>query len=64
MEVITRTDTGWRYHEYGYGEAFLLESIDTNISVADIYRRLTIPTETRRSIPIEIQELDDEPENE
>jgi Uma2 family endonuclease len=60
IEVITRTDTGWDYHEYGAGEACILIHLNITIQVADIYRRLAIPAETRRIIPIEVHNPDDD----
>lgn len=45
VEVITRTNTGWRYHSYGHDQTFKLESLDIEIEVARIYRRLNIPIE-------------------
>lgn len=43
VEVISRTATGWDYHEYGYGQEFPLASLDVTIAVADVYRRLSVP---------------------
>ena len=64
IEVITRLDTGWDYHEYGAGEACLLRQLNITIKVADIYRRLAIPVETRRLLSLEVREPeDDEPED-
>lgn len=64
IEVITRLDTGWDYHEYGAGEACLLRHLNITIKVADIYRRLAIPVETRRLLSLEIRDPeDDEPED-
>jgi Uma2 family endonuclease len=64
IEVITRTETGWHYCEYGYGEQFTLTSLDIIIRVADIYRRLSIPLVKRSSLPIEVVETEPEPEDE
>ena len=60
VEVITRTDTGWDYHEYGAGETCILKHLNVTIQVADIYRRLAIPAETRRILPVEIREPADD----
>ncbi|MEO7021032.1 MAG: Uma2 family endonuclease [Ktedonobacteraceae bacterium] len=64
VEVITRTGTSWQYCEYGYGEQFTLTSLDVTIRVADIYRRLSIPPVKRSSLPIEVVEAAEEPEDE
>lgn len=64
IEVITRLDTRWDYHEYGAGETCLLQHLNITIPVADIYRRLAIPGETRRLLSLEIRDSeDDEPED-
>lgn len=62
IEVITRTLDGWDYHEYGYGDIFRLESLDIEIAVAQVYRKLPIPKECKRILPLEISEtpLDEE----
>jgi Uma2 family endonuclease len=49
VEVITRTATSWDYHKYGYGQQFPLSSLDVTIAVADVYRRLSIPTKSDQS---------------
>ena len=43
VEIFTRTETGWLYHQYGAGQKFSLESLDIEIEVAQLYRRLSIP---------------------
>jgi len=63
VEVITRTPSGWEYQEYGHEESFPLESLHTTIHVSDIYRRLSIPLEKRRMIPLEMIESADEQED-
>ena len=64
IEVITRLNNGWAYHEYGAGDACLFRHLNITIRVADIYRRLTIPIETRRLLSLEIRAPeDDEPED-
>lgn len=64
IEVITRLETGWEYHEYGAGEVCLLRHLNITIKVADVYRRLAIPAETRRLLSLEIRDPeDDEPED-
>jgi Uma2 family endonuclease len=62
VEVIRRTPSGWDYQEYGHEESFLLASLNITISVSAIYRRLSIPLEKRRSLPLEIIERADESE--
>lgn len=63
VEVISRTPSGWGYQEYGHEESFLLASLNISISVSEIYRRLSIPIEKRLSLPLEIIEIADEPED-
>ena len=43
VEVITRTPSGWEYQEYGHEESFPIVSLNMNIHVSDIYRRLSCP---------------------
>jgi Uma2 family endonuclease len=43
IEVISRTNTGWDYQDYGCGQEFTLTNLDITILVADVYRRLSIP---------------------
>jgi len=56
VEVITRTPSGWEYQEYGHDDQFPLASLNVIIRVADLYRRLNIPTEKRTVVPLEIIE--------
>jgi Uma2 family endonuclease len=51
VEVITRTPEGWRYHQYRHDQTFRLDSLDIEIIVAQMYRRLSIPIEV--DIPAE-----------
>ncbi|HET8842211.1 MAG TPA: Uma2 family endonuclease, partial [Ktedonobacteraceae bacterium] len=50
IEVITRTPTGWDYHEYGHDQTFRLESLDVEIEVARVYRRLSVPIEVETDL--------------
>ncbi len=43
VEVFTRSSTGWIYQQYGAGQSFLLTSLNIEIEVRQIYRRLSIP---------------------
>ena len=43
VEVFSRTATGWLYQQYGAGQRFHLTSLDIEIEVRQLYRRLSIP---------------------
>lgn len=43
VEVFARSTTGWLYHQYGAGQSLLLTSLDIEIEVRQLYRRLSIP---------------------
>ena len=43
VEIFSRSDTGWLYQQYGAGQSFRLESLDIEIEVRQLYRRLSIP---------------------
>src|SRR5438270_3879642 len=43
VEVFTRSTTGWIYYQYGAGQSFFLTSLDIEIEVRQLYRRLSIP---------------------
>ncbi len=43
VEVFSRTTTDWIYHQYGSGQSILLTSLDIEIEVRQLYRRLSIP---------------------
>ncbi len=43
VEVFSRSATGWIYHQYGAGQCLLLTSLDIEIEVSQLYRRLSIP---------------------
>ena len=40
VEVFSRSTSGWLYHQYGAGQSFLLASLDIEIEVQQLYRRL------------------------
>src|SRR5438876_2091730 len=43
IEIFSRSDTGWLYQQYGAGQSFRLESLDIEIEIHQLYRRLSIP---------------------
>jgi Uma2 family endonuclease len=43
VEIFSRSDTGWLYQQYGTGQSFRLESLDIEIEIRQLYRRLSIP---------------------
>ncbi len=43
VEIFSRSTTAWMYHQYGAGQSFLLTSLDVEIEVRQLYRRLSIP---------------------
>ena len=43
VEIFARSDTGWLYQQYGAGQSFHLESLDIEIEIRQLYRRLSIP---------------------
>lgn len=43
VEVFSRAATGWLYQQYGTGQSFHLASLDIDIEVRQLYRRLSIP---------------------
>src|SRR5438105_8575127 len=43
VEVFSRSTTGWIYHQYGAGQNFFLTSLDVEIEVRQLYRRLSTP---------------------
>src|SRR6266851_2212589 len=43
VEVFSRSATDWLYHQYGGGQSFHLASLDIEIWVRQLYRRLSIP---------------------
>src|SRR5207253_5046684 len=43
VEVFSRSATDWLYHQYGAGQSFQLASLDIDIEVRQLYRRLSIP---------------------
>jgi Uma2 family endonuclease len=42
VEIFSRSATEWLYHQYGAGQSFRLASLDIEIEVRQIYRRLSI----------------------
>jgi len=43
VEVFSRSTTGWLYQQYGARQSFLLTSLEIEIAVRQLYRRLSIP---------------------
>src|SRR5579859_4211483 len=43
VEIFSRSTTDWIYHQYGAGQSFFLTSLDIEIEVRQLYRRLSIP---------------------
>jgi Uma2 family endonuclease len=43
VEVFSRSTTGWIYQQYGTGQSFFLASLDIEIELRQLYRRLSIP---------------------
>jgi Uma2 family endonuclease len=43
VEVFSRSTTDWIYHQYGAGQSVFLTSLDIEIEVHQLYRRLSIP---------------------
>jgi Uma2 family endonuclease len=43
VETFSRSATGWLYQQYGAGQSFYLVSLDIEIEVRQLYRRLAVP---------------------
>src|SRR5260370_10520927 len=43
VELFLRSATGWLYQQYGAGQSFHLVSLDIEMEVRQLYRRLSIP---------------------
>ncbi len=43
VELFSRSTTGWIYSQYGAGQRIFLASLDIEIEVRQLYRRLSIP---------------------
>ena len=43
IEIFSRSATGWLYQQYGASQSFRLQSLDIEIEVRQLYRRLSIP---------------------
>jgi Uma2 family endonuclease len=43
VEAFTRSLTDWIYQQYGAGQSFHLASLDIEVEVRQLYRRLSIP---------------------
>ena len=43
VEIFSRSATGWLYQQYGTGQSFHLVSLDIEIEVRQLYRRLSVP---------------------
>ncbi|HCJ36231.1 MAG TPA: hypothetical protein DHV65_18285 [Ktedonobacter sp.] len=53
VEVFSRSTTDWIYHQYGTGQSFFLTSLNIEIELRQLYRRLSIPAAVK-----EIEEED------
>lgn len=61
VEVFSRSASGWIYHQYGAGQSFFLTSLDIEIGVRQLYRRLSIPAAVKE---VEAEDLSEsEPGN-
>ncbi len=61
VEVFSRSATDWLYHQYGAAQSFLLTSLDIEIEVRPLYRRLSIPAVVEEVV--EEDTTTSEPEN-
>ena len=52
VELFSRSTAAWLYQQYGAGQSFHLHSLDIEIEVRQLYRRL--------SIPAVVEQVDDE----
>src|ERR1700736_1861340 len=43
VEIFSRSTTGWIYYQFGAEQSFFLTSLDIEIEVRQLYRRLAIP---------------------
>lgn len=43
VELFSRATNDWSYHQYGAGQSFFLTSLNIEIEVRQLYRRLSIP---------------------
>jgi len=53
VEVFSRSTTDWIYHQYGTGQSLFLTSLNIEIELRQLYRRLSIPAAVK-----EIEEED------
>jgi Uma2 family endonuclease len=49
VEVFVRSATGWLYQQYGAGQSFHLVSLDIEIEIRQLYRRLSIPAVVKQA---------------
>src|SRR5438876_5706145 len=61
VEVFSRSTTGWIYHQHGAEQSFFLTSLDIDIELRQLYRRLSIPAVVEEVEKEDMSEL--EPEN-
>jgi len=61
VEVFSRSASGWIYHQYGTGQSFFLTSLDIEIGVRQLYRRLSVPAAVKE---VEVEDISEsEPGN-
>jgi Uma2 family endonuclease len=61
VEVFSRSASGWIYHQYGTGQSFSPTSLDIEIGVRQLYRRLSIPAAVKE---VEVEDISEsEPGN-
>lgn len=61
VELFIRSVTGWLYQQYGAGQRFALTSLDVEIEVRQLYRRLAIPAAVEQVVEEhELKNNDDE----
>lgn len=63
VEVFSRSATGWLYHQYGAGQSFLLASLDIEIEVRQLYRRLSIPAAVEQVENVREDDIPDTSDN-
>ena len=58
VELFSRSATGWLYEQYGAGQSFHLASLDIEIEVRQLYRRLAIPAAVEQVAEVNERETD------
>ena len=60
VELFSRSITSWSYHQYGARQSFFLTSLDIEIEVRQLYRRLSIPVVVEEIEQADMPELESE----